>query len=147
MGDILAGEIVTGGRLMRLQTRTYNISPSGNLTVTTSVQDIPGCSITLTTETDNAGYAVSAAVDCSVTSTDASSLIEARLEIDGVEQLGRAVHAMDTATRDTVSQFWDGTLTSAGSHTFKLTAARGSGGAGSIPNSNTKLRVTITEVV
>lgn len=144
---ILAGEIVSAGRLGWLQPTTYAVTPSGPLVLSTSVQDIPGCSITLTTATANAGFAVTADVDCVVTTVNTTTLIEARLVIDGVDQAGRTTYAMDTLDRGTVAGLWDGTLGSAGSHTFKLVAAMNGAGAGSIQSSNTKLRVVITEVV
>lgn len=143
---ILAGEVVTAGRLGLLQTKTYNVTPSGSLTVTTTVTDIPGCSIVLTTVAANAVYAVTASIDCIVSSTDASSLIEARLVIDGVDQAGRSVYGMDTADRATVVQLWDGVLAAPGSHTFTLRGARTGSGAGTIANSNSRMRIEITEV-
>lgn len=143
---ILAGEIVTAGRLNRLQPVTYSATASSSLSLSGSEQDIPGCEITLTTITDGAAYSVVAVADCNVTTTNSTTLAETRLYIDGQLQLGRSTYALDVATRATVAAMWDGTLPSAGSHTFTLVGAlTGSGGA-SIQATNTKMRVTITEV-
>jgi len=144
---ILAGEIVAAGRLMRLQTRTYTVRASSSLTLSATETDIPGCSYTLTTEAAAATFEVVAAFDCFVSVTNATTLMEGRLTVDSVLQLGRATHGMDTADRDSVAGVWSGTLASAGSHTFTLRGAKtDSNGTGAIQGTNTAMTIRITEV-
>lgn len=145
---LLAGEILTAGRAQRLQPKPYNATASAPLTLTTTETDIPGCTIVLTTETAGATFKAYAAVDCLVTVVNATTIMEGRLTVDGVLQLGRSTHRMVAADRDTVAQPWMGTLATAGSHTFVLRGAlTAASGTGAIQASNTKLLVEITEVV
>jgi hypothetical protein len=145
----LAGEFLTADRLNRLQPVDYEAPATAALSVATATYaDIPGCSVTLNTTTPNAAFKAWGVFDCSVTTTNATALIVGRLLVDGVNQNGIAVYAMDTADRATIGMVWTGTLGAAGSHTLKLqgglTAAVASGG--SILQSDTKLLVTITEI-
>lgn len=146
---ILAGEIVSAGRLNRMQpvSRTVRATAPLVLSATATETDIPGCEIAYTTETDGATWSVIAVFDCVVTTTNTSTLMEGRLTVDGVLQLGRATHGMDTADRDSVAQFWDGTFATAGVHTLKLRGALTAAvGAGSFQAANTVLGVEIKEV-
>jgi hypothetical protein len=145
----LAGEIVTAGRLNRLQPVTYEAIASSLLTMTTATPaDVPGASVSLTTTADNAAYKVIGVFDAEVLATSTSVLMLGKLVVDGTSQSGVAVYGMDTLDRATVIMTWTGTLGSAGSHTLKLqgnlTASLATGGR--FNQGDTKLTATITEV-
>lgn len=145
----LAGETITAGRLNRIQPTTYEEACTSALTVTTATYaDITGASITLTTTADNAIYIAEAVFDCNVTGTSTTSLMVARLLVDGVVDSGIAVYAMDTLDRSTIAMRWRGFLVAAGSHTLKIQGANtGAAGTGVFQQDDTKLQVTIYEVV
>jgi hypothetical protein len=145
----LAGEIVTAGRLNRLQPVTYEAIATALLTMTTATPaDVPGASVTLTTAAADAAYTAVAVFDAEVLATSASVLMLGKLVVDGTSQSGVAVYGMDTLDRATVVMTWTGTLGSAGSHTLKLqgnlTASLATGGR--FNQGDTKITVTITEV-
>ena len=147
---LLAGEIVTAGRLGRMQPVTYEAQASGALAMTdTTETDIPGATVTLSTAAANAIYVVTATFDASVTTTNASTLMVGKLTVDGSIQTGTAIHAMDTALRTTIPMTWRGTLASAGSHTLKLRGNLSAAAAGtaSFIQTNTRIAITILEVV
>lgn len=147
---ILAGQKVTAQQLGRLQTKKYSATASGSLTRTDGTwADIPGCSVTLTTETANARYDVIGIFDCSVGATSTTILMDGRLMVDGVaDATVFGIHAMDNLDRDTVSQVFDGTLATPGVHTLKLQGAlSGSLATGGTFQVFSKIRVEITEVV
>ncbi len=146
----LSGERITATRINRLQPKVYSAACSAALTATTSTYaDITGASVTLTTDTDNAVYMATAVFDMNVLATSTTILMVGRMQIDGVTDSGIAVYAMDALTRATVTMQWHGTISSAGSHTFKLqgalTNALATGGA--FQQDDTKLIVSIYEVV
>ena len=146
----LAGQIITAGQLARMQPTPYMAAATSALTTTTTTYaDIPGTDIAVTTLAANATYTALGVFDCNVLGTSPSILMVGRLLVDGATDVGLAIHAMDTLDRDTVSMVWQGVLPAAGAHTFKLqgalTAALASGG--SFLQSDTRLQVTITEVV
>ncbi|MDX2679300.1 hypothetical protein [Streptomyces soliscabiei] len=146
----LAGERMTAGRTNRLQPVDYDAAATSALPVaTTTYADIPGCSITFTTAVAGATYKAWGTFDCNVTTTSGSILMVGHLLVDGVVDTGIAVYGMDTLDRATIAMTWKGTLAAAGSHTLKLqgalTSALASGG--SFLQSDTKLMLTITEVV
>lgn len=148
--SFLAGEIITAQRLNRIQPVPYEEACTAALTATTSTYaDITGCSITLTTNTDNAIYVARAVFDCNVLATSTTILMVGRMQLDGVTASGIAVYAMDALTRATVTMSWKGTVTTAGSHTFKLQGALTSALAtgGTFQQDDTKIHVTIYEVV
>lgn len=146
---ILAGQKITADQLDRMQPTSYIAACSSALSVTTTTYaDIVGCSITLATKGANATYVVTGIFDCSVTTTSATSLMVARLLVDGVVDSGIAVYAMDTQDRACISMVWQGTLAAAGNHTLKLQGAlTAAAGAGSFLQSDTKIQIVITEVV
>lgn len=145
----LAGETITAGKLNRIQPTPYEEPCTAALTVTTATYaDITGCSITLTTAAANAVYMAEAVFDANVTVVSGTSLMVGRLLVDGVTDSGIAVYAMDTTDRATIAMRWRGLLASAGSHTLKLQGANsGAAGTGVFQQDDTKLQVTIYEVV
>lgn len=147
----LAGQTLTAGTVDRIQPKWYEGIATSALAVSTSTYaDIVGASVTFSTVAANARFKAEAVFDASVTTANTTNLMVGRLVVDGTPDTGGlAVHAMDTQDRDTIVQQWTGTLASAGSHTIKLQGAvtPGSGGAGSFLQSDTKVIVTIMEVV
>ncbi|MEO3923017.1 hypothetical protein ABGB07_03925 [Micromonosporaceae bacterium B7E4] len=147
---ILAGEIVPAGRLGRMQPVTYEAAASSSLDITdsTTISDITGASVTLTTAAANAIAIVDGTFDCNVITTNASTLMLGRLNVDGSDQTAQATYAMDTALRGTVTQTWRVTLASAGSHTLKLRGSlSAASGRGVFTFQNTKIQIMILEVV
>jgi hypothetical protein len=147
---ILAGEIVSAGRLMRLQTRREFVEASGSLTMTTTTEtDIPGAEITLTTATAGALWEVDAIFDGNVLATSTTILMLGKLMVDGVLQSGTATKAMDVLDRVTAAFQWDGTFAAAGSHTLKLRGNLSNvlATGGNWTFQNTRFRVRIYEVV
>lgn len=147
----LAGQIVTAGQLNRIQPIIYEGAATSALAVsTTTYADITGATVTFDTAAANAKFKAEAIFDASVTTVSATNLMVGRLVVDGTpDSGGLAVHAMDNQDRDTIGQMWTGTLAAAGSHTLKLQGActASGSGAGSFLQSDTKIIVTITEVV
>lgn len=145
----LAGERITAERLNRLQPKTYSAPATGSLTrVDSTWADIPGCTVTLTTEAANARYDVIGIFDCSVGATSSTVLMDGRLVVDGVADASVfAIHAMDTLDRDTVAQAFDGTLATPGIHTLKLQGTlSGPLATGGTFQVFSKIKVVITEV-
>jgi hypothetical protein len=143
---ILAFEIVTAGRLNRMQPVTYYAEQSSSLNMTTTVTDIPGCSITLSTTTDNAVYLAYGIFDFDLGGATTATAL-GRLNVDGADTGKTARYGAEVASDvSTVAQQWRGTLASAGSHTLKL---RGSTSAGTnlFAFSQSTLTVVIYEVV
>jgi hypothetical protein len=145
---ILAGEIVSAGRLNRLQPVTYDAVCSSALTVTTTETDVDGASVTFTTAADGAVYVVEGIFDIIVDTASAGVNVLGRCAVDGVPQTASAPYEMNATDRGPANQVWRGTLGSAGSHTIKLRASKtGAGGVARVLNINSTLTVTIYEVV
>lgn len=142
---ILAGERLTAGRVNRLQPRTYPIAiGTGTVPASSTNADVPGATITLTTETAGATFKVWAVFDFNSLGASAASST-GRLVVDGVNQLPLVVFRGDAAAdRGTQAQNYTGTLAAAGSHTFKLIASTSTNTE--CLGSNTSLVVEITEV-
>lgn len=144
---ILAGEVVTAARLNRLQPTPYHVDASAPIGPSVTDTDIPGATITLTTQTNNAKFEATGDYDFDYSGA-ATALEQGKLVVDGVIQTGTANCQDGTATtndRRTHSRTWYGTLVTAGSHTLKLTATLGSGIA--INATHTGITVRIYEVV
>lgn len=112
-------------------TNIVTAAASSNLTPTTTTTDIPGATVTITTQVANTKVFVAASLDCQV--QNMSDAIIALLNVDGVDQgspqvlFGGSVAAA-AFIRGSQAQSWVITLASAGSHTLKLRGARGSTG-------------------
>jgi hypothetical protein len=139
-----AGETVTAAKLNRLQPKTYEEPATGSVAAATTA-DIPGCSITLTTETDGAVFIATGNVDFNPTGVPGGDS-QIRLDVDGVDQAGLIIYRSGTATdRLPGSHTWRGTLTTAGSHTLKLEATTAANVV--VEGVHTNLVVTILEQV
>ncbi|MEV3848084.1 hypothetical protein AB0J30_14970 [Streptomyces microflavus] len=144
---VWAGQIVTAGLFNRLQPRKHLAEASGSLTATTVYQPIPGCSLVAPSTMAGAAWSALGIFDCNVSTIHATNLMVGRLTVDGTSQSGLAIHAMDTADRDTVAMVWGGTLAAIGNHTFTMEGViNGASGAGGF-FAYSRLEVTITEPV
>jgi hypothetical protein len=118
-GAIAAVNGVLAG-LMQSRTATCNTA----ITLTTSAQDVPNCSLTLTATGLNAFAQVVAVFDFGGDTEDGMVYI-GQLIVDGALQTGEA-HGDGAVGRATNAQVWQVQL-SPGSHTLKLQAQRGGG--------------------
>ncbi|MFJ9887186.1 hypothetical protein ACIQRW_15130 [Streptomyces sp. NPDC091287] len=148
---ILAGQTVTAGQLNRMQPVPYEAIASSATAVlaTTTIVDVPGATVTLTTTTPNAIYRVTGIFDVLPGATSASVLVFGFLNVNGTTDTGVAIQGLTSSMRATVSQTWRGTLAAAGSHTLKLQASlSGALGSGAtIRPQNSKISIEILEVV
>lgn len=141
-------QIVTADELNRLRAVPYSEMASSALTVTTTADtDIPGCSISVTTGANNALYFVTAIFDCEVTVIHATNLMVGKLYVDGAAGLGSSTYRMNTTSRASVAETWQGTLPAAGVHVLKLTGGlNATPGSGVFRATNTKISALIIEV-
>jgi hypothetical protein len=139
-----AGDRVTAGRLNRLQPRSYQAVATGTMVGPQSGVDVPGLSIPITTETDNAVYTAVLVADVDLTGST-TGLASVRLVVDGANASTFALFAAEVATdRATAAQTYRGTLGAAGDHVIKANATVMSNQQ---LNQYTSLLVTISEVV
>lgn len=142
---IPAGGIVTAGQLSRMQPVPYKAVAASALVGPQSNADIPGASITLTTQAPNAIVVAEAVFDFDPSSS-ISSLANGRLVIDGSGVGEFAVYQSIGATQDRqgTPQNYRETLAAAGSHTLKLITTLPTN---MTMNVYTTLIVTVYEVV
>lgn len=141
----LAGERITATRLNRLQPVKYAAVGSGTLTGPQTNADVTDATITLTTETDGAGYVAWCVWDINTTGA-AAGTATMRLNFDTANLTPLATfNGPDSGERSTVTQVYEGTVTTAGSHTFKLVASPNTNQQ--IQGVNSSIIVEITEVV
>lgn len=145
----LAGQTITAAQLNRIQPVTYEGIASSTLSTTTTVADVVGASVTLTTTAANAIYVVNATFDMFASTASGTTALQGRLDVDGVNAGREAVFiAATTGERGTVHQQWRGTLALAGSHTLKLRGLKsGAVGTYQIISGSTIIGIEITEVV
>ena len=145
----LAGETITAGRLQRLQPTPYAATGTSNLTLASTETDVPGASITLTSETNGALYVCQAVFSFDIV-TDTTDRAEGILHLDGTQVSGNARWAGQDALNFAMApQQWQGALGSAGEHTLKLRGFRSTDAAGRIDvlGAFTKIQVTVYEEV
>lgn len=142
----LAGQIIEADRLNMLQPKTYYAQASAALAGPSTGGDVPGCTVTFDTLTDNAVAVIDAQGDIDLNGV-ITALLSVNINVDGVATPIFAVfqqgpgNALDRVTGATVARVG---LGAAGSHTIKLT--------GSVPlnasiNVYSALNVTVYEVV
>jgi len=120
---------------------------TGNLTLSTSVQDVAGCTITFSVSGAHAFAAVSAAFDFQPTISSAGINAVGYLTVDGSSRSQQAIWTDNGAnSRQTTPQSWLVAL-SAGSHTLKLQANK-TGAAGThVANSpHTNMTVLVVDL-
>lgn len=116
-----AGEVATAARLNYLQTQVYYAIGSGTVAASQTNADVTDATVTFTTSTANARYAAFCVWDFDNPGAPGGDGT-ARLSIDAVNQSPLATWGSSSGGRGTVSQNYSGTLSSTGSHTFKLVA-------------------------
>jgi hypothetical protein len=142
---ILAGQKVTADQLTHLQPKSYSVTGTGNLVGPVTNADVPGCSITLTTETAGATYKAWIVIDHDKTTAN-STVNFGRLNVDGANQAATTASAQDAVTdRTAAGQNYHGVLATAGAHTLKVVASPPTGNQ--VLGTNTTLVVEITEAV
>lgn len=116
----LAGQKVTATLLNNHVLRTVEARSSGDETVTTSVTDVNGATVTINTPVDNTVVKVDSIWD--LATSGGTDTFLGTLYVDGVLQanVGEAHFEGAGAERYTVAQSWNITIATAGSHTLKL---------------------------
>lgn len=148
--SLFAGQVLSASDAGHLQTVVYSGKQSGNAgsqqAVTTTETDCLNASVTFSTATA-AVYVVTAHFDLDASASGASVTV-GRLAIDGVTQSDEAHLSAISTARSTPGQVWTGTVSGAGSHTFKLRVLK-SAAAGTINcvDQHTKFVVLIIEIV
>lgn len=109
------------------------VALSSQYTLTASVADLPGCTITKTTPRANCVALITWMADCQLFTLGTASLMAViNAMVDGVDQAapqsvwGPGNQSVQTNTRGTTAGSMVVVLASAGSHTFKLRAAKAS---------------------
>lgn len=138
------GQFITAQRLNRLQPKTYWAAASGVITTVATNQDVTGCTMSITVDTNGAtaAFVWHAATYGNTTMTNACS---ARVLWDVNASPVLAVGDMRTLSeKGTPGQNWVTTIGTAGTYTFKMQCTIATGGAIQI---HTSMTVTISEVV
>lgn len=138
------GDDVDAERLNRLQIRPYYAVGTAALVGAASNADVPGATVTFTTETANATYLAFCVWDVDISGATTATGT-ARLAVDGSAVSPLATFGQEVATdRLTVSQNYSGSLGSAGSHTLKLVASPAA--SQTIQGVNSSILVIVVEV-
>lgn len=116
---ILSGEVVTATRLNRLKPTTYYAVATGNLVGPQTDTDVPGATITLTTETDSAVCSIWAT--CGYTWTANTTISTCEVWQGSTPLPGKIYVDPDNTTgRSTNGNAWRVAPGAAGSYTFKI---------------------------
>jgi hypothetical protein len=112
------------------------------LTLTTTPQDVAGCSFTFTTTAPNVRVIMDGIFDLRRTAATAGNLL-GQCIVDGTLQLPQAVSTVAiVGAITTVAQYWDVVLGAAGSHTVKLAASSSAAAIGSL-NTHTGAKLSV----
>jgi hypothetical protein len=133
----------------RLRVIEEGAEASANLTLATGAAvDIPGCSVTVETEEDNARFTAWGFFDMQMIATSSTTGVGV-LDVDGSDESRQAIfNGLTSGARQTVGQCWTGVLATAGFHTFKLQGFIGAGTTLHVRANtpHTTLTVTVREV-
>jgi hypothetical protein len=122
------------------------IATTANLTLSTTVTDVTGATLTLTTTKANALYEAFGQVQLRTSVADAGSTARGWTYLDGAALTPHSELGMDSVGRATITHVATGTVASAGSHTWKIRGDRSStGGTSFIDFPNTFIVVKIYE--
>ncbi len=120
---ILAGQTLTAGVLNRLQPKTYRAKQTSAINNAQSAADLPGVSVTFTTETAGAKAVAEWFVDArNLSAGAAASAMFVYALLDGVTSSDTYAGFRGSAASEqaNVSACMDFTIAAAGSHTIKL---------------------------
>ncbi len=141
---IQTGQFITAALLRRIRPAYYLASASADLNGAVTTADVPGCSVTFTTETA-ATWICEAVFDADQQGTG-TGLMLGYCDVDGVLQSNQAVNSDPAASdRHTISQTWYGAFLAAGTHTIKLKGTLAASQAYRV--GNTGMKITIWEAV
>lgn len=133
----------------RLRVNVETAVCSSALGLTTTITDVPGCSVTIETEATNAVYVAYGVFDFEQIAAGTTTIAVGILDVDGTDDTRQAIfNGVADNNRATAAQVWTGVLASAGSHTFKLQGQRAGGADGvkRINNVHTSITVHVMEV-
>lgn len=117
MATYTAGQKISAAELNANITKILHArGTTASATVTTSVADLAGCTVTFTTPEANTIVLVTGVFD--VQSTGTTDIFSGICDVDGSDET--AVAVLNGTTRMTIVQQWRVTLASAASHTIKL---------------------------
>ena len=117
MATYSAGQLVTSAEINANICKLLAARGStASATVTTSVADLDGCTLTFSTPEANTKVLVTGSFDAEISA--AGDTFTGILDVDGSDQTAKA--QLNGDARATVVQQWLITLASAGSHTLKL---------------------------
>lgn len=128
-----------------LLTQTGEVSPTSDLTLTTSETDVSGASINFTTTRANAKYEAILCCEFHVQTTSAGNTASGKIYVDGSSAGNPAFLNLDSITRLMSVAVARGTLASTGSHTFKIRGYKVSSGGSALIRSYSTLAVKIWE--
>lgn len=130
-GDLdtaLAGKVPLSATSM---TNAAFAQASSNLVCTTTITDVPGATVTITTQVANTVVMVQGVFDFSAINMTAAHVGQGSLAVDGSTvanpkalYTGYTPGVANSNFRSTITQVWLVTLASAGSHTLKLQGSR-----------------------
>lgn len=142
---IAAGQKVTAASLNRLQPKQYHAAGTASTAVPASSTnaDVPGCSVTFSTEKANAKYTAVLVINPNLSGAT-TTVMTGRIKVDGVVTGANAAYAAEVSTDEaTVAQTYSGTLAATGSHTITAVVTTPANLVVWAPNCT--LLVTITE--
>lgn len=146
-GDTVAGGYTTlqhpvGNRAYVLTTRGAG-NCTARLNLAAADAAVAGCGLTLDTNYPNALWECEIVTDQNA--SGAGFIGVGKLRVDGIDQGQQAIFQGGAGDRATVTQNYGGTIAAAGSHTFAMYGARGSGTAGFFEAQHTTITVRIFE--
>lgn len=136
------GGMTRSGATARVLTQSSIALSNANLTLGTTAADVSNCSITFSTVVTNASYWCQIVTDAIIDGAGSTTI--GTLVIDTVTQSQQALFAGAVNERATVTQTYVGTLSSTGSHTFKMQGAR-AGGSSRFLSGHTSISLMVFE--
>ncbi|MGW3619492.1 hypothetical protein [Micromonospora arida] len=148
LGKDLAEAVEAALDARKPQGATVTLSSLYNLT--TTLTDLPGCTITFSTSLGRARVLINFTADCLLVTANTTTLAVVNASVDGVDQPPQAVWgpgnmSAGAGTRQTTSNSLTVIVTGTGNHTIKLRGAlsNSAGGAIRLQAANTSLSALI----
>lgn len=142
---VFAGDIIYASDVNGMLPRILEGVCTGATTVTTSLADVTGATVTFTTVNANAFAQVIWTMDITVTVAGAGVVAIGQMNYDGVDVSTRqALFSLEDVHRATLTQRDNITLAAAGSHTIKMrTQKTGAGGTAQLQTNHTGFTVLL----